>query len=166
MAQIRIDVFGIEGVDEALRQMGGTFQSRLLGSALLASARVVRNAARKTMEFQDRTGRLRKSIRSVRIPAFYQGKRFRRGRAAVYAGGQSQRAPHAHLVERGHGGPQPAPPHPFIFNALIQTEAQQAQAFARQARRMFPRLVRDFQSRSNLGSISTVSRTIARRRRR
>lgn len=24
------------------------------------------------------------------------------------------RAPHAHLVEYGHGGPHPAPPHPFM----------------------------------------------------
>lgn len=27
-------------------------------------------------------------------------------------------APHSHLVEYGHGGPRPAPPHPFLRPAL------------------------------------------------
>ena len=29
-----------------------------------------------------------------------------------------KRAPHAHLVENGHGGPHPAPPHPFMRPAF------------------------------------------------
>src|SRR6056297_1127534 len=27
-------------------------------------------------------------------------------------------APHSHLVEYGHGGPKPAPPHPFLRKSL------------------------------------------------
>ncbi len=165
MADVRLDAFGIEAIDQALSEMGPSFQARLLGPSLAASARVVRDAARKTTVFEDRTGRLRRSLRVGRITARYGGKRFRRGRAAVFAGGQRERAPHAALVERGHGGPFPARPHPFLFTALLQTEARQATAFVTRARMLFPRLVRDFQSRTNLGSISTVSRTIARRRR-
>lgn len=36
-------------------------------------------------------------------------------------------APHAHLVEHGHGGPHPAPPHPFLEPAFISRmdEAQE-----------------------------------------
>ena len=165
MADVRIDAFGLDGIDVALRQMGPSFMNRLLGPSLAATARVVRDAARKTTVFEDRSGRLRRSIRAARIPARYGGMRFRRGRAAVIAGGRIERAPHAHLVERGHGGPYPARPHPFLFRALMQTEARQASAFATRAQLLFPRLVREFQARSNLGSISTVSRTIARRRR-
>lgn len=35
------------------------------------------------------------------------------------------KAPHAHLVEYGHGGPAPAPPHPFIRPAF-DTKADEA----------------------------------------
>lgn len=34
--------------------------------------------------------------------------------AVAFAGVRPRRAPHAHLVEYGHGGPHPAPPHPFM----------------------------------------------------
>jgi HK97 gp10 family phage protein len=34
--------------------------------------------------------------------------------AVAFAGIRPRKAPHAHLVEFGHGGPQPAPPHPFF----------------------------------------------------
>ena len=34
--------------------------------------------------------------------------------AMAFAGIRPRKAPHAHLVEFGHGGPHPAPPHPFI----------------------------------------------------
>lgn len=162
---VSVDVFGLQDIEIAINEMGPSFMNRLLGPSLHATARVVRDAVRRTTEFQDRTGRLRRSFRAGRIPAQYGGKRFRRGRAAVFAGGRQERAPHAHLVERGHGGPYPAAPHPYLFRALVQTEAQQAVAFVTKARMLFPRLVADFQARSNLGSISTVSRTIARRRR-
>jgi HK97 gp10 family phage protein len=38
---------------------------------------------------------------------------------SVIAGINLKRAPHAHLVEFGHGGPHPAPPHPFLRPAAI-----------------------------------------------
>lgn len=34
--------------------------------------------------------------------------------AVAFAGIRARRAPHAILVERGHAGPHPAPPHPFF----------------------------------------------------
>lgn len=34
--------------------------------------------------------------------------------AVAFAGIRPRKAPHAHLVEYGHGGAHPAPPHPFI----------------------------------------------------
>jgi len=35
----------------------------------------------------------------------------------AYAGIRPRAMPHAHLVEEGHGGPHPAPPHPFVQKA-------------------------------------------------
>jgi HK97 gp10 family phage protein len=32
----------------------------------------------------------------------------------AFAGIRPRKAPHAHLVEYGHGGPHPAPAHPFV----------------------------------------------------
>jgi HK97 gp10 family phage protein len=52
------------------------------------------------------TGTLRKSIRAKK-------SKFEDGGAIVIAS-----APHAHLVEYGHGGPNPAQPHPFLRKAL------------------------------------------------
>jgi HK97 gp10 family phage protein len=53
-----------------------------------------------------KTGNLRKGI-SARKSKFDDG-----GWIVI------SRAPHSHLVEFGHGGPKPAPPHPFLRPAL------------------------------------------------
>lgn len=37
---------------------------------------------------------------------------------SVIVGVDRKKAPHAHLVEMGHGGPHPAPPHPFLRPAF------------------------------------------------
>jgi HK97 gp10 family phage protein len=60
------------------------------------------------------TGNLKKSIRAKK-------SKFEDGGAIVQAS-----APHSHLVEFGHGGPKPAPPHPFLRPALEKniTEAR------------------------------------------
>jgi HK97 gp10 family phage protein len=52
------------------------------------------------------TGALRKSIKAKK-------SKFEDGGAIVIA-----TAPHAKLVEFGHGGQNPAPPHPFLRKAL------------------------------------------------
>jgi HK97 gp10 family phage protein len=61
--------------------------------------------AKSSTAFTDITGALRKSIRAVK-------SKYDEGGWIVKAGGRA--APHAHLVEYGHGGPQPAPPHAFL----------------------------------------------------
>ena len=52
------------------------------------------------------TGNLKKSIRAKK-------SKFEDGGAIVQSGAQ-----HSHLVEFGHGGPHPAPPHPYLRPAL------------------------------------------------
>ena len=176
---VRVDILGLEDIEAALHRMGGPFLPRLLGPSLGAAAGVVRDKVKRTRNygFTDRRGRrrsrargaggkytsLRRSLRTGRIPAEYGGRKYRQGRAAVYAGGSGARQ--AYLVEEGHGGPYPAPPHPYLFRALEETEADQAAAFARKARERFPRLAMQFAARSNLGSVGTLSRTIARHHR-
>ena len=61
--------------------------------------------------------KLRKSIRAKK-------SKFEDGGWIVMA-----TAPHAHLIEYGHGGPNPAPPHPFLRPALYKNIAAAKQAF-------------------------------------
>ncbi len=42
----------------------------------------------------------------------------------AFAGIRPRKAPHAHLVEFGHGGPKPAPPHPFVRPAWDEMKDQ------------------------------------------
>jgi len=53
-------------------------------------------------------GSLKKAAYSAVIPPSMNGP------AVAFAGIRPRKAPHAHLVEFGHGGPHPAPPHPFV----------------------------------------------------
>ena len=64
-----------------------------------------------------RTGQLKRALKIGR----------RSKRSAYYSvevGAFHGDAPHAHLVEHGHGGPHPAPAHPFLEPALEETEDQ------------------------------------------
>ena len=57
---------------------------------------------KQTSAFADKTGNLRESIRKEK-------SLFEQGGFVIVAD-----APHAHLVEYGHGGKHPAPAHPFV----------------------------------------------------
>jgi HK97 gp10 family phage protein len=54
------------------------------------------------------TGNLKKSTYATAYPPTTSSS------AVAFAGIRPRKAPHAHLVEYGHGGPHPAPPHPFV----------------------------------------------------
>ena len=90
-----------------------------------AAARVSRKEARATTAFVDKTGLLRSKIKV----------RTRRGRVELAA-----EAPHAHLIELGHGGPQPAPPHPFMEPAIRNTVSRQLEAAAKAFRTFLAKL--------------------------
>lgn len=74
-----------------------------------------------------RTGQLRGAISIGRLT---RGKKGFRMKVGVIGKG----APYAHFVEYGHGGPRPAPPHPFITPAYEATKGQ-AMEMAAQALR-------------------------------
>ncbi|MDD4986621.1 MAG: hypothetical protein PHQ43_12745 [Dehalococcoidales bacterium] len=62
---------------------------------------------------QGPTGNLKKAVYSNVLPPNVE-----RRRAVGFAGIRPRKAPHAHLVEYGHGGPHPAKPHPFFWKAI------------------------------------------------
>ena len=171
--QTRVVAYGLNTLDDAIQQFGPGFAARLFGPATLRAAAVIRRRAKtRSFGFTDRTGRLRKSIRSRNIAALYEGIRYRRGRAAAFAGGPGARQ--AFLVERGHGGPRPARPHPYMTRALLETQGAQLAAFNRRASALFPRLVTRYRARRGAGGVvlagrgrqTVFARTVARRHRR
>lgn len=174
----RVRVRGLGQVRATLIALGPSFEQRVYGPSLGAMAAVVRKRARqRNYGFDDGTGvrpfdrargrdssvRLRSTIRSRRIAAYYSGRRYKSGRAAVFAGGPGAR--HAHLVERGHGGPFPARPHPFLTRALIDTQQQSYTAFVNKVRERFPIAVRMAMRRGSARA-TVAGRTFARRGRR
>ena len=178
MANFVVRVRGVAQLHARLAALGPSFEQRLLGPSLGAMALVVRRkAGQKDFGFNDGTGvrpfdkargrtvsrRLRKTIRARRIVAYYGGRRYKGGRAAVLAGGPGAR--HAHLVELGHGGPFPAKPHSFLLRALIDTQQQAYNAFVSKAQERFAIAVSGaVRGRSARGAV--IGRTFARRGRR
>ena len=166
MANVRIAVVGLRELAAAIRDLGPAAERGVIAPGLAAMARIVRRSSRmRDFGFVDRTRSLRSSIRSRQVAARYGGRRYARGRSAVFAGGSGARQ--AYLVEAGHGGPQPAEPHPFLTRALIETQDAQYSAFVARARERFPIVVSQVARRAGaLRRISVFSRTVARRGRR
>lgn len=72
-------------------------------------ARMIAQEARATTAFTDKTGTLRSRMYSEKVGEYWRA---------------GARAPHAHLVEYGHGGPHPAPAHPFLRPAKERVFSQ------------------------------------------
>ena len=135
--RMRIDLPRFErelnGARQVYDELPTQFKRRVLPPSLLAWARVIRDTARNTTVFKDKTGILRRSIRAYR---FKQRSGLPPG--AFVAGGPylpRHRAFHAHLVEFGHEGPSPAPPHPFMGEAVRSAQPRANAAFIQEFRR-------------------------------
>lgn len=83
------------------------------GKALAAGAEIVLRSAKEIAPV--RSGELKAALRVGR-------RKKTRDRYAVEVGTFYPDAAHAHLVEHGHGGPKPAPAHPFLEPAVDSTE--------------------------------------------
>ena len=139
IAQFERDV---ENARRIFAELPTTYQKRVIRPTILAIAREIRKVARQSSGFADRTGRLRKTIRarayrsSSRLPVA----------AYVQAGGEGARQ--AHLVEAGHRGPRPAPPHPFLEPAVQAAQQRAGQiirdVFERQTLKVAAALRRKF----------------------
>lgn len=108
----------------AMEKLGDLVFKNGLRAGRVAAARVVRDAAKKSVIFRDRTKNLRKSIK------VQNSKRYTR----VYAN-----APHAYVVERGQDGPTPSWPRPFMEHAARGTVPQQLDAAAQALARIVKR---------------------------
>ena len=112
-------------------------RAEVLRDALWAAAGVYAPKVRSAAPTGE-TGALQSGIRRARTRAGTAGRRRRRVQVAVLARVVSS-APHTHLVESGHGGPRPAPAHPFIEPALRSVDARAFSAFRdTAARRLAP----------------------------
>ena len=126
--------------ERALASLPGVVGTQIRGSALLAAANVVAKQAKTTIAFKDQSGKLRRSIRA----RFTTGnvvnpsggiRKVKNAGARVQAGSRGARQ--AHLIELGHGGPKPAPPHPFIGPAYSQTTSTQLSVGSQVMRKNF-----------------------------
>lgn len=94
---------------------------KIQGQAFSSAARIVVNEAKASAAFSDRTGRLRASIRVRRRQGYVE---VAPGRDELVSGAfvsvvvGAEGARQAFLIEAGHGGPHPAPPHPFLGPAV------------------------------------------------
>ena len=161
---VTLRIQGLETMFAQLSELGPSLENRVWPQSLRAAAVVIARVARRLdYGFRDRTKRLRRSIRVVGIPAIYGGRRYKRGRAAVFAGGEGARQ--AYLVERGHGGPVKSPPYPYLGRALLESEQEQYNAFVERAKIRFPSAVAHARRRRS-GAGAVTARTFARRARR
>ena len=111
-----------------LKALGDAVYDGGLRKARGAAARTARNAARNTQLVKKRTGNL---IAGVKVSNTRTGGTKLLGTA-----------PHTFIVERGHGGPHPAPPHPFMTTAVQSTTQEQLEAAAKAMRTELRRLHR------------------------
>ena len=124
----------IEQIVRSLEFAREEITGRIETTGRRAAAKVIADRARITTEFRDITGRLRASIKP-RVRKLQVG-----AQVSAIAGGPG--AMQSHLVELGHGGPQPAPPHPFMRKAAMETTSEQFQAYLRAVRNEINRLRR------------------------
>lgn len=93
-------------VKQMLKEMGKEKANLLLGQARLIRDRIKEKAP------VGETGNLKAAAYAAARPETTTYP------VTAFAGIRPRKAPHGHLVEFGHGGPHPAPPHPFVRPAI------------------------------------------------
>jgi HK97 gp10 family phage protein len=86
-------------------------------------------------ELTNTQGNLKKSWREKK----FKSKRI--GNPAVWVANDRKTAPHAHLVEYGHGGIHPAPAHPFVRPTIDRFKGKYAGLVATMLRERFNRTI-------------------------
>lgn len=110
MPTVSFDLKGDKELIEALEKAEKSLHSDEVHRVLVEAARAIRADA--ASRIRDKTGNLRKALFT------YEKKQPLGSLLSVLAGVSPKGAPHRHLVEYGHAGPHPAPPHPFWRPAL------------------------------------------------
>ena len=116
----------LRGIDEFERQTNKLIKEVSEGETkiLLTAAQKVKARIKQEIQsqFKRHTGNLEGSPYAVAYPA-------KIGSGAVaFVGIRPRKAPHAHLLEFGHGGPHPAPAHSFMRKGFDQKKSEAAAA--------------------------------------
>lgn len=127
----RKNVIEVLGLQESLRAFDSAkeaFGVTPLKECLLPIAERIRDHAKTLVPLGRKPGpSLRRRIKAVLNPGRSTPEHLKlaifavRGKPdlpSVIVGVDRKRAPHAHLVEFGHGGPHPAPAHPYLRPAF------------------------------------------------
>jgi len=126
MSNVRVDILGMKQLEERFGKLELILDDKDIEDAFLAGARKFRDVARSKVKVK--TGNLKKGIVAKKFKTKIKGQ------PAAFVAIDRKIAPHAHLVEYGHGGPNPAPPHPFFRPTLDEfangTEIEQTVASA------------------------------------
>lgn len=112
---VRVNLEAAQAI-RSLEKFGDRIRRSGMRRAFRAAAKEAAAATRATNLFSDKTGKLRASIGVKQV----------KGTVRLVAD-----APHAHLVERGHGGPHPAKAHPFIEGGVHSSRERQLEAGAK-----------------------------------
>jgi HK97 gp10 family phage protein len=99
----------LKGIDELEKRVNKLIKEveKEKTQLLLGQARLVRNRI-KARAPRGPTGNLKNATYATALPPSTSRN------AVAFAGVRPRKAPHAHLVEYGHGGPHAAPAHPFF----------------------------------------------------
>ncbi len=113
MNELRIKI-GEIGLRELERQTNKMLKEikRPEADLLLAQAKLVRDRIREKAPLGPPTDQKPGSLKAAAYALVLAETTTRT--VVAYAGIRPRKAPHGFLVEFGHGGPHPAPPHPFV----------------------------------------------------
>lgn len=128
----RMSLVGLKGTTEKIQQVKALLNSEEVQDALLPAAMLVRDTAKRLVREgpgKRKDGSKRPHLRDLIFAT--KGKRRGKGVMGAFAnvlsgdhgpnviiGVDRKQAPHAHLVEFGHGGKSPAPARPFLRPAV------------------------------------------------
>ncbi len=128
MGRISFDAIGM---GEILKRLDVTEQQlkSATGKALEAGAQPILEQAKANVHIV--SGDLHKALKVGR-------RKSTRDSSSIEIGTFAGEAPHAHLVEFGHGGPHPAPPHPFLEPAYLTKIGEAEEIIAQTMREALP----------------------------
>lgn len=148
-----MSVTGVPEAQKLIQEAKARLNSEEVQDAILPGAELVRDIAIRLV--QQGPGLTPKGKRRLHLKELIfatKGKRRRKllgnmiGNAiageegpSVIAGVDLKKAPHAHLVEFGHGGPHPAPAYPFLRPAIAAARSRVVAIIETALRRLLAR---------------------------
>jgi len=130
-------------VQRQLNRLPGLLATRVYGAGFVVVARQTGQIARRNHPYKDRTGTLTKSFRARKQRSIHGGRKVRGSAAQTY----SRRAPHAGLVQIGHGppvGPRGSRPYPTVVPVVINNRDRLARVGINAMQTEFVKLERQF----------------------